>query len=88
MYQSSKAIIMYAIQFLTSTQPLHTTADYLLWADHIEQLGVNDCHPALYACRTVMAARLRSMSDRPQRPEHRVAFSGIRFVVYTPPVAP
>jgi hypothetical protein len=58
----------------------YTTETYLQWADHLESLTKNECHPALFSNKNRVAEVLRQASALPADPQNRQVLNGVKFL--------
>ncbi len=61
----------------------YTSEDFLLAASRVENLGPDDCDPALYRNRVQFASDLRRMAPNPSAPSHTNALKKLWLFDYT-----
>lgn len=61
----------------------YSACEYLAAAEYLDQIKPDECHPALFERRQVIAIRLRRMAhDSPDEIVSRRVLDGIRFLCY------
>lgn len=67
-----------------SFTPYHSD-DYQSLCCHLRTLSSEDCHPALFECRTEIIAQLNRAARNPDAEMNRQLLAGVRFLLYCPP---